>query len=122
VTPGTIKENILLTCGSCDDPVLVTITSITIDTTNLRTIWNVTLRNRSGAQQNDYFAAFTLADSFGNTYQGTGELQTDFFLDAGQTAVKTEIFSFLPRQDVSYTLLARFGISGITYDPLQVTF
>ena len=35
---------------------------------------------------------------------------------------KTEIFSFLPRPGVSYTLVARFGISGITYDPLQFTF
>ena len=76
----------------------------------------------SGAQQIDYFAEFGLQDPFGIRYEGTGELQTDYFLDAGQTAMKTEIFSFLPSPGVSYTLVARLGISGIPYDPLQVTF
>jgi hypothetical protein len=122
LTPGTIKENMMLTCSGCDDPVLTTITSITVDTTNLRTIWTIRLTNESGAQQIDYFAVFSLQDPFGHTYEGTGNLNTDYFLDAGQMAMKTEIFSFLPRPGVSYTLVARLGISGITYDPLQVTF
>ena len=85
-------------------------------------IWTITLNNQSGAQQTDYFAQFSLQDPLGNTYEGTGELNADFFLSAGQTVFKTEIFSFLPRPGVSYTLVARFGISGITYDPLQFTF
>ena len=122
LTPGTIKENRMLTCGVCNDPVHTTINSITIDSTNLRLIWTITLQNQSGAQQIDYFAQFSLQDPLGNTYEGTGELNTDFFLDAGQHAFKTEIFSFLPRPGVSYILVARFGISGITYDPLQFTF
>jgi hypothetical protein len=122
LTPGTIKENRILTCGVCNDPVHTTINSITIDTTNLRLIWTLTLQNQSGAQQIDYFAEFSLQDSLGNSYQGTGELNADFFLNAGQMASKTEIFSFLPRPGVSYTLIARFGISGLTYDPLQLTF
>lgn len=122
LTPGTIKENMTLTCGGCNDPVLTTINSIMIDTTNLRTIWTITLNNQSGAQQIDYFGAFDLQDSLGNTYQGTGELQTDFFLRAGQRVFKSEIFSFLPLHGVSYTLVARLGISGISYDPLQLTF
>jgi hypothetical protein len=122
LTPGTIKEHTMLTCSGCDDPVLTTITSITVDTANLRTIWTIRLQNESGAQQIDYFAEFSLQDPFGNTYEGTGNLNTDYFLDAGQTAMKTEIFSFLPRPDVSYTLVASLGIAGITYDPLQVTF
>lgn len=122
LTPGTIKENIRLTCSNCDDPVLTTIASITVDTTNLRTVWTLRLQNVSGAQQIDYFAEFSLQDPFGNRYAGTGNLHTDYFLDAGQTAMKTEIFSFLPRPGVSYTLVARLGISGITYDPLQVAF
>jgi len=122
LTPGTIKENIKLTCSDCNDPVLTTIDSITVDTTNLRTIWNITLNNQSGAQQIDYFTEFSLQDSLGNTYEGTGELNSDFFLRAGQSAFKTEIFSFLPNPGVSYILVARFGISGITYDQLQFTF
>jgi hypothetical protein len=36
LTPGTIKENDTLTCGGCNDPVLTTINTVTIDTTNLR--------------------------------------------------------------------------------------
>ncbi len=122
LTPGTIKENRTLTCGVCNDPVHTTINSITIDTTNLRSIWTVTLNNQSGAQQTDYFTEFSLQDPLGNTYEGTGDLNTDFFLSAGQKALQTEIFSFLPHPGVSYTLVARFGISGIMYDPLQLTF
>jgi hypothetical protein len=122
LTPGTIKENRRLTCSGCNNPVLTTINSITVDTTNLRTVWTVTLNNESGAQQIDYFTEFSLQDPLGNTYEGTGELNTDFFLPAGQSAFKSEIFSFLPRPGVSYTLVARLGISGITYDPHQLTF
>ncbi len=112
----------MLTCSGCDDPVLTTITSITVDTTKLRTVWTIRLQNASGAQQIDYFAEFSLQDPFGNRYAGTGNLHTDYFLDAGHTAMRTEFFSFLPSPGVSYTLVARLGISGITYDPLQVTF
>ena len=122
VTPRTIKENLTLTCSGCDDPVHTTINSIMIDTTNLRTVWTVTLNNQSGAQQIDYFAEFSLQDPLGNTYEGTGRLNADFFLSAGQKVYRTEIFSFLPRPGVSYTLIARFGISGLIYDPLQFTF
>ena len=122
VTPATIKENVLLTCGACNDPVLTTLRSITIDTTNRRVISTVTLQNVSGAQQIDYFAEFSLQDPLGNTYEGTGALNSDYFLDAGQTAMKTEIFSFLPRPGVPYVLSARLALSGIVYDPLQLKF
>jgi hypothetical protein len=122
VTPGTIKEHATLMCGMCNDPVHTTLTSIAVDTTNHRLIFNVTLQNVSGAQQIDYFAEFSLHDPFGNAYEGTGNLNTDFFLDAGQTAMKTEIFSFLPRPGVSYVLSARLGLSGLTYDLLPLTF
>jgi len=122
VTPGTIKEDVTLICGGCNNPVLSTVNSITIDTTHMRLIWTVTLNNQSGAQQIDYFVVFTLQDPLGNTYEGTGELNRDFFLGVGQSVIKTEIFSFLPRPGISYTLIARLGISGITYDPLQLMF
>jgi hypothetical protein len=122
LTAGTIKERVRLTCSGCDDPVLTTLTSITIDTSNQRVIFSMTLQNVSGAQQIDYFAEFSLQDPLGNTYKGTGALNSDFFLDAGQIAMKNEIFSFLPSAGVSYTLETRLGIAGITYDPLQLTF
>jgi hypothetical protein len=122
LTAGTMKENVMLTCSGCNNPVLTTITSITIDTTNLRVIMTVTLHNVSAAQQIDYFAEFSLQDPIGNTFEGTGELNADFTLDAGQRGIKTEIFSFLPHSDTSYILIARLGIAGITYDPLQLTF
>src|SRR5512135_1285052 len=107
----------MLACSGCDDPVLTTISSITVDTTNLRTVWSLRLQNVSGAQQIDYFAEFSLQDPFGNRYDGTGNLNSDFFLDAGQTVMKTEIFSFLPNPNTTYTLITRLGISGTTYDP-----
>ena len=122
LTPGTIKENETLTCGGCNDPVLTTINTITIDTTTLRTVWVVKLNNHSGAQQIDYFSDFSLQDPSGNTYKGTGDLDTPLFLSAGQIALETEIFSFLPRPGVPYTLIARLDSSGVTYDPLQFTF
>ncbi len=122
LTPGTIKEHIMLTCSGCNNPVLTTITDIAVDTTNLRTVWTINLKNESGAQQIDYFAEFSLQDPFGHRYAGSGNLNINYFLDAGHTAMKTEIFSFLPSPGVSYTLVTRLGISGIAYNPLQVTF
>lgn len=122
LTPGTIKENITLGCGVCDDPVLTTINTITIDTTNLRLIWSVKLFNHTGTRQIDYFDDFSLQDPSGNTYEGTGDLNTPVSLSAGQIELETEIFSFLPRPGLSYTLNTRLGSSGITYDPVQFTF
>jgi hypothetical protein len=91
----------MLTCSGCNDPVHTTINSITIDITNLRTVWTVTLNNQSGAEQIDYFIEFSLQDPLGNTYEGTVSLDSDFLLGAGQMVFKTEIFSFLPRPRVS---------------------
>src|SRR6266480_5225262 len=122
LTPGTIKENIMLACGTCNDPILTTINTITIDTTNLRLVWIVKLNNESGADQVDNFNDFNLLDPNGNIYEGTGNLNNVFILSAGQIVLETEIFSFLPRPGVSYTLIARLGGSGITYDPVQFTF
>jgi hypothetical protein len=122
LTPGTIKENVMLICSGCNNPVLTTITAVTVDTTNLRTVWTMKLENVSGAQQIDYFAEFSLHDPYGNTFEGTGNINMDYFLDAGQTATKTEIFSFLPNPSTTYTLFTRLGISGTSYDPLQLTF
>jgi hypothetical protein len=122
LTPWTIKENITLACGTCNDPVLTTINTITIDTTNLRLVWVVKLNNESGSEQVDNFTDFNLQDPNGNIYVGTGNLNTVFILSAGQIVIETEIFSFLPRPGVSYTLIARLGGSGINYDPVQFTF
>jgi len=122
LTPGTIKENIKLGCGVCNDPIPTTINTITIDTTNLRLVWVVKLNNESGSEQVDNFNDFNLQDPDGNIYEGTGKLNNVFILSAGQIVLETEIFSFLPRPGVSYTLIARLGVSGITYDPVQFTF
>jgi hypothetical protein len=122
LTPGTIKENILLTSGVCDDPILTTINTITIDTSNLRLVWIVKLNNESGADLVDNFNDFNLQDPNGNIYEGTGNLNTVFILSPGQIVSETEIFSFLPRPGVPYTLIARLGVSGLMYDPVQFTF
>lgn len=122
LTPGTIKENISLVCNTCNDPILTTIDTITIDTTNVRLVWVVKLDNVSGSEQVDVFNDFNLQDPHGNIYEGTGKLNTVFILSAGQTMLETEIFSFLPRPGVPYTLITRLGVSGRTYDPVQFTF
>jgi hypothetical protein len=122
LTPGTIKENITLGCGACDNPILTTINTITIDTTDLRLIWIVKLNNESGAEQVDIFNDFNLQDPNGTIYAGTGKLNTVFILSAGQTMLETEIFSFLPRPGVPYTLITRLGVSGRTFDPVQLSF
>jgi hypothetical protein len=122
LTPGTIKENKTLACGVCDDPILTTINSITINTTNVRMVWVVKLGNESGSEQVDIFNDFNLQDPNGNIYEGTGKLNNVFILSAGQTVLATEIFSFLPRPGVPYTLITRLGVSGRTYDPVQFTF
>jgi hypothetical protein len=122
LTPGTIKENIHLTCGVCDNPILTTISTITIDITNQRMIWVVKLYNHSGEQQVDDFSVFKLQDLSGNTYEGTGSLNSSFILSVEQIELENVIFSFLPRPVVPYTLITRLGVSGRTYDPVQFTF
>jgi hypothetical protein len=122
LTPRTIEENLMLTCGACNDPVHTTINTITIDTSNLRLVWVVKLNNQSGAEHVDDFSVFRLQDPNGDIYDGTGNLNNVFILGAGQIDLETEIFSYLPRPGVSYTLMARLGVSGITYDPLQFSF
>lgn len=122
LTPGTIKENISLGCGTCNDPILVNIVTITNDLTNQRMVWVVKLNNVSGSEQVDTFSDFSLQDPNGNTYEGTGSLNTVFILSAGQIVLATEIFSVLPRPGVPYTLITHLGVSGRSYDPIQFTF
>lgn len=90
--------------------------------TNLRLVWIVKLNNESGSEQVDDFTDFNLQDPNGTIYEGTGKLNTVFILSAGQTVLATEIFSFLPRPGVPYTLITHLGVSGRTYDPVQFTF
>ena len=88
----------------------------------MRLVWIVKLNNVSGSEQVDNFNDFNLQDPNGNIYEGTGKLNTVFILSAGQTVLETEIFSFLPRPGVPYTLITRLGVSGRSYDPIQFTF
>ena len=122
LTPGTIKENRMLTCGVCNDPVHTTINSITIDTTNLRTVWTSPYITKAVLNKSITSLSSAFKIPWAIRMREQADLNTDFFLSAGQTVLQTEIFSFLPRPGVSYTLVARFGISGLTYDPLQFTF
>ncbi len=122
LTPGTITKNLLLKCGDCYDPVLTTISTITIDTTNMRMIWVIKLYNHSGAEQSDFFGDFTLHDPSGNKYPGTGELDNNYYLNSGETAQKQEIFAFLPHPGEIYTLTAKLGASSIVFDPEQFKF
>jgi hypothetical protein len=55
-------------------------------------------------------------------YEGTGKLNTIIIVSDEQIVLETEEFSFLSRSYVPYTLIARLGVSGITYDSVQFTF
>jgi hypothetical protein len=122
VTFGTITKNVLLTCSGCDDPIRVTINTITFDPADGRMIWVISFQNVSGTWhyvQGD----FTLQDSSGNQFNGTGDASTSSYLDSGQAVQLKEIFTFVPTHGVSYTLSASVWIDRkITFDPVQFTF
>jgi len=124
---GTITKNMLLTCSGCDDPILVTINTITFDPANERMIWAIAFHNVSGDTIYDWCATFTLQDPSGNKFQLTGEASQFSNLDPGQTEQLQGIFTFAVASGVSYTLSATISdndnkLFNITFDPVQLTF
>lgn len=119
---GTITKNVLLTCSGCDDPILVTINTITFDPANERMIWAITFHNVSGGTIYDWYATFTLQDPSGNKFQLTGEASQPSTLDPGQAEQLQGIFTFAVTPDVSYTLSTGMSSNDITFDPVQFTF
>lgn len=114
-TPTPTKVPIQLSCGQCNDPIIVTIKSITITSNEM--IWNITLQNISGNSLPAYFSDFTLhyQNVTGASYQGTGSILTDYHdlygslccgLDVGKTAEGTVIFTFSVLKGVPFILTA----------------
>jgi len=136
-----MTENITLKCGTCNDPIVVTITTIQIQPQFNRMIWTMTYFNNS---QTDYVESFnpdsggkftlqlnqTDSQVPGQAYVPTGPkvhngpTQT---LPAGATAKDTITFSFIPYQGVPYSLSAVMaddfdGFQPIKFDPVTITF
>jgi hypothetical protein len=93
--------NKLLSCGGCDDPVLVTITTITISTTKM--VWAITLEDQTGAPFSYTFQVFDLVDSTGGKYQGVLDSPSDN-LHATQSQDDSATFSFVPQTRETYKL------------------
>lgn len=112
---------------NCNDPMLVTIKTITIDTTLARMVWDITVENKTGVGGNVNFNDFTLTEPIsGQKYPGalvSGGLN----LNAGQTLHDSATFSFVPLVGKSYTLTVSIsGYAGpsysVTFDPVILTF
>lgn len=138
-TPGTIPENIRLSCD-CTDRVLVTITQIVIQPDQNRMLWSLTFYNNS---QNGAGAAFA-NDNFylqkgdqihdpapgEQKYNATGQVIGTFSgisLQAGETKQVTITFSFVPYTGIYYTLVTIMqedccGQEIVHFDPVLFTF
>jgi serine/threonine protein kinase len=137
VTSGQNTVNRQLTCGGCDDPILVTIKTITINTATQSMAWDMAVLNKTGVSQHFTFTGFTLKDPSGGEGIGTGDILNAYqyggsnqSLDAAKTAPGTITFSFVPQRGVSYTLTAQITVPGynkgsdynIVFDPTTFTF
>jgi hypothetical protein len=65
---GSIVTNITLTCGGCNDPIHVTISTIQIDNTNGRMIWNTTLKDITASGRPYSIKIYTLQALFRSTF------------------------------------------------------
>lgn len=120
-TPGTIQKNMQLkTCGGCDDPVLVTIDSITIDPTNM--VWSISLQDNTGAGGTPSFDDFTLEEPTGQKHQGTLG-RSIYFLGAGQSQDTSATFPFVPYAGETYKLTVTiYAGSTVQFNPEYFTF
>ncbi|GHO83006.1 hypothetical protein [Dictyobacter formicarum] len=136
---GVIQVNKTLTCGGCDDPVLITINSITVDDSLAKMTFAITLTNKTNQQQNFYCDQFQLITGLENTaYDGTGEMvgydaNSQYInplrgLAASATAQTQVVFSFLPNVGQQYQLnvdmkKGSFSDSpAIKFDPVALNF
>ncbi|HLZ58800.1 MAG TPA: hypothetical protein VKR06_17810 [Ktedonosporobacter sp.] len=120
VLSGTEPENWPLMC-TCDDTILTTISSVTINTSLQSMFWDITLYNKSADQQAFEFppAEFVLLDPSGPSYEASGNI----LIENSQTGVwgwpqhwfsshgteKGQItFTFDPVVETAYTLNVHF--------------
>jgi hypothetical protein len=122
-----------LSC-TCDDPVTVTITAITVDSTAGHMIWKLSFQNVSGAPQRYGLGFFYLQQASingNNKMYGTGDaiatqtscnVYTGDYLQPGQTVQKSIIFSFIPVANTQYTLMSMLFCPIVTFNPVTLTF
>jgi very-short-patch-repair endonuclease len=129
---GTITLKKTLTCGGCNDPIRLTINTITIDSAHGRMSWNITAYNNTGQSKDYAFDDFSLqAATDDNTVEGTGKFMASSCCPLGigislnSEAQQTGdiVFSFVPQHKMSYTLTATIIVDEtqrIRFDPVQV--
>jgi hypothetical protein len=128
---GTFPKNIRLTCG-CNDPVVVTITAITIDSGKGRMVWDLSLYNNTAQTYSSiyfYFEEFSLQ---GATDTDKALASGDIVGTMGMTDIPAEqsittkcIFSFIPIKGEGYTLNVKmfmYPTRGVNFNPVSFTF
>lgn len=128
-TPGVLTENVLLKCTStnCNDPVIVTITTITIDTSLGRMVWAITAQNKLGTGICVGFNDFTLTEPIGGQkYTGSLVLPGSNCMNPGQTIDASATFAFVPYSGRKYILTCTIGFNNgdpqVVFDPTTFTF
>lgn len=132
---GTIAPNppIQLTCGGCDQAVLVTVPKITIDDTQQNMVWTFKLNNHSGSTcPYEYFQDLALQDPAGQQHPGTGSATKsdaqDTNVPPGTVIEKTATCTFVPNAGATYVLtgqLDHFGCGSqdeTEYGPQPIAF
>ncbi len=127
-TPGAITENMLLkTCGGCDDPVLVTITKITITTSNM--IWSIQLQDNIGVRVQYNEEKYTLIDPTGHESSGVMASGGLVDLEAAQNQYDSATFPFVPYTGETYRLTVNMvgtdfndHFYNIQFEPASFTF
>jgi hypothetical protein len=127
----TLSENIRLTCD-CTDPVVVTITQITVQPLQNRMIWSLTFFNNTQINTGAQFDQFSLQKGDQINYPTQGEqtfdatgggIDTGVSLQAGETKQVTLTFSFVPYKSIPYTLSSQLAaFSSVTFNPVVIQF
>lgn len=129
----TLLENITLKCD-CTDPVVVTITKIEIQPPQNRMIWSLTFFNNSQNSTDAVFNQFFLQKGDQVNYPTQGEqtytatgggIDTNVPLQAGETKQATLTFSFVPYNNIPYTLSSELdgtGFAPVTFNPVVTHF
>ncbi|HEU5379434.1 MAG TPA: hypothetical protein VFV38_28760 [Ktedonobacteraceae bacterium] len=134
VPDGSYQEHIRLSC-KCSDPVVVTITKITIQQAQNKMIWSLTFYNNSPNNTRNSFDQFYLEDgdqvqyptSGAQTYEAAGQaVNTEVDVSPGATQSIIITFSFVP-DTLPYTLISRLApcaafCNDIPFDPKVIQF
>ena len=109
LSDGVYNENVRLSCGDCDAPLLVTITQITVNTATDNMHWTFTFYNHTGNTcSHIFFGPLQVTDQNGVTFTLSGDATTDNSVSIGpaQTTSLDGIFSFVAHSGAPYTLSA----------------